>query len=435
MGKGRGIIYMTGGMVSVGYVPDGQGKGCVREERMALSHTPDDCRSFADFFREHKLTSERVILCIPRSRAIVRFINLPSQEERELQKMAGYELSGLFPYPPEEFVVAYTALEKLPDGYSRLMHVAVQRQVLQWHLDFVKWAGVRPDEVWVSTQALLIAFAQSHLCRGNCGLAHFDDGFVELIFCSDRKPVFSRVISYEADCGREAALVAEALRNSGFSPERLVTAGKAPAGFGFARSFSERFGCPVEQDDSISVTRGFIPAASSVSLDLLPPELRADKLQSARKRRLFILFGVVFLNFLFALNLLFVRMGSKRDYLYQLGERIRTIDGETASLQKKLSRLNAYRSSSGSGNHKLALLAGLAEVSPGQVLLRSLDMSGGEMKGSLMLSGRAIDADTVIRYVASLKESSLVSAADVSYISKRSIDSGGWVDFEIKAAY
>ncbi|MGE5308014.1 MAG: PilN domain-containing protein [Deltaproteobacteria bacterium] len=433
MARGSGVIYMTDGLIRVGFQPEGQREG-VREERMALTHSPDDCKRFAELLSSLKLRFDRLVLCVPRSRAILRFRYLPSHDDDELRKLAACEMDGLFPYRSEEFVSGYSVLERLPDGNSHVLFVAIQRQTLLWYLDFVKWGGVRPDEVWVSTRAVFNSFASSRDVRGTGCFIHVDDGFAELIFFKDRQIVYSRSVDPSSFDVSEIAVMAETLRHRGFVPRRLFAAGP-DGGATLVDACREALACPVERMDGFSPLRGCFVRDDMVGIDLLPSELKADKLTMERRKSALVLGAVVLLNIILAFNIMFVRESSKRDYLAGLTKKIARMDVQTTALQKKLSRLRAYESLSESGKFKLELLSELATVCPGQVLLRSLDIAGERQKGTMMVEGRAQDADSVLRFASALKDTKLITSADVSYINKRPLESGGWVDFEIKALY
>ncbi len=435
MVKGQGIVYMTEGAIRVGYRVDGPQEGPVAEDRMALSHTPDDCRRFAQFLAERKFVPERLVLCIPRARASVRFLRFPSQDEVEIRRMAAYELNSLFPLKPDEFVSGHAVTERLADGSVRLMFVAVQRQVIAWYLDFVKWAGIHPDEIWVSTQALCNSFLRSPRAGNTC-LAYADGSSVELMFFRGETLVFDRCVSVSGGVEGERAIMREMLAGRGYACDRVVAAGPDLAGAGeFISALGRELGCGVETEPGFSISGG-LPAEGErgMRLNLLPEELKAVKASSARRKQAALLAAAVLLNCILGLNLFFVRQSAKREYLAVLSGRIKTMDAQTVALRKKLSRLRSFEHSAGSGVHKLNLLSGLASVCPAQVLLRSLDISGEERNGTLIAAGKARDADTVLQFAAALKKTPSVSKADVSYISKRP-DAGGWVDFEIKAAY
>lgn len=435
MTKGPCIVYVTANYARIGWMADPPHAGQVVEARMARGDHSDDHRRFAELLEGAKVAPEYLILCVPRTRAAVRFLRFPSWDEREIQRMVEYELNTIFPYKAEEFVSGYALLEKLPGGYTQVIVTAALRSEIGKHIDFLKGARLRPDEVWVSTQALCRAFLARTYAGDSC-LVHADDGFAEVLCFRGGTLIFDRAVVADGDGGYETSVTLALLREMGFTCGRLIVAGTPGPGLEkYIRRLSGELGCAVEADPALSVINGLpVHPAADGRIDLLPQELKDGRISSARRKKCIVLAGVFLLNVFLLLNLVYVRQALQCRYLEYLSGRIRTMDAETTVLQGKLARLRQYDRAAGAGRYKLGLLCELAAACPAEALLDSLDIGGTLHNGTMTAAGKARDADAVLRFASALKGSGMVATADVNSISKRS-DSGGWVDFEIRARY
>jgi Tfp pilus assembly protein PilN len=56
----------------------------------------------AAFLDRHRLREARVMACLPREAALVRFLDLPAEAEPQLAKIVGYQLGSLHPYKDDQ---------------------------------------------------------------------------------------------------------------------------------------------------------------------------------------------------------------------------------------------------------------------------------------------------------------------------------------------
>ena len=128
-------------------------------------------------------------------------------------------------------------------------------------------------------------------------------------------------------------------------------------------------------------------------------------------------------------------MRGKEEYLSVLNSEIKKIDTQAFALEKKMVKIQIVRDHLDSGRLKLALLSGLYRLAPDGLYLNSLDISGQKSAGTMILTGKAPDSETVLKFGNALKNSALITKTDVTYITKKKTALEQTVDFEIRSNF
>ncbi len=114
-------------------------KGEESSETLALRGRPDE-----------------VILGLPRRAVVLRFLELPSIDERDLAGLLAYEIDRHLPFPPDEACYSFHVLE--PNGKkARVLLVAARKAEVESCIERVRRLGLRPTAVDVSALAALNA--------------------------------------------------------------------------------------------------------------------------------------------------------------------------------------------------------------------------------------------------------------------------------------
>jgi len=101
-----------------------------------------------------KIRPKTILSCLSRQFVTVRFLKLPSVKELEIEKMLEFQAARQLPVSIKDMATGYKILEKTQDGYSRVMLVMVQKNILSSHFDRLKSIGLVPDSVCLSTEAI-----------------------------------------------------------------------------------------------------------------------------------------------------------------------------------------------------------------------------------------------------------------------------------------
>ena len=396
-----------------------------------------------EFLKENKIDCEHLTLCIPRSQVSVRYVNLPSVDNKEIKRMIELELNNLLPYKPEELIFDQVIIERRSDGYSRVMPVAAQREVILRELSLFKQAGMLPDEIDISTVSLFNQFyEQKRDPAVNYLLINLEDNLLDILVVQKGKLAFSRGVKFRQGEGGQR-FIKEVKENiniqetKGIKIDKLVLSGRGIDLKILAQDLKQALSIKVELDEAICVTRG--PALRSkynaLNINLLPKEVESQKSIGKRQKSVLYLITLLVLNASLIANILFFKMRQRQEYLYLLQSEIKRIESEASLVQEKLLKTQVLKSYFNSGRLTLGLLSELYRIAPDGLYLTSLEIRGQSPSGVLVLTGQAKDTETVLKFTSLIKDSALIDQADVNYITKRQSLSEEVVDFEIRATF
>ena len=115
------------------------------EDRMA--------RTVEQLLAENRLKADGVVVSMPGLVVSVRIITLPFTDRRKISRVVPYEMEGYLPFSLEEVVISYHIL-KQAEGKTRLLVVALRKDLLKVHLEALAKVGVVPRVVDVDFMAL-----------------------------------------------------------------------------------------------------------------------------------------------------------------------------------------------------------------------------------------------------------------------------------------
>ncbi len=151
-----------------------------------------------------KLGGKRVWLGIANQRVVVRQVDLPAMEEKELRASLRYQIQEYIPIPVEEaeldvhVVSDYTA----DDGaqMQRLLLVAGHRDMISAHVEVANLAGLKPIGVDLNPFAVLRAMGEtSPLEQGNQVLVDAGAGVTNIVVHEQGIPTFVRILVMGSD--------------------------------------------------------------------------------------------------------------------------------------------------------------------------------------------------------------------------------------------
>jgi Tfp pilus assembly protein PilN len=99
---------------------------------------------------------DAVILGLPRREAVLRPVDLPSLDDKDLASLLAYEIERHIPFPAEEACYHYQRVKQKGEK-ATLMLAACRRADLERHLEAVGRLGLQPTAVEVSALAALNA--------------------------------------------------------------------------------------------------------------------------------------------------------------------------------------------------------------------------------------------------------------------------------------
>lgn len=465
----QSIIYIHGNFIRLCHaILEKSGRNILKEEKIDVSSLKKDTIAayITEFFKGNKIIPENVTLGIPRSQVSVKYLTLPASLDTEIKKMVEYELNNLFPFKPEELVVDYAVLKKAPKGYSELILFAAPRETILNHILTLEHAGISPDTISISTVSLFNQLYENNKPQANCLIIYFDDSCMEILFVNNNRLAFSRWINIKknttpADLIKEIELTAVVLKDKGESIDKIILGGNMHTCHSqqsegecvlpqddldrntrdlgnFAKELELALECKVRIDNSLDVSRGFAANTDNAALNinLLPENLKIKKTRSAKKKVLFHFIALLLLNLSLIVNIAYLNLKVKKEYLNQLKIELNKVAAPAFELQKKKFSAIMLKNYRNSNILVLKLLSEIYRIAPEKINLSMLDIGIRNASGIIVISGQAKDSETAINFSKAIQNSKLFMKADVKYIKKLSSSSDNQlVDFEINANF
>ncbi len=156
-----------------------------------------------------KLSGKRVWLGVANQRVVVRQVDLPAMEEKELRASLRYQVQEYIPIPVEEaeldvhIVSSYTTEDD--SEMQRLLLVAGHRDMISAHVEAATQAGLKPIGVDLNPFAVLRAMGEdSPFDDGNQVLVDAGAGVTNIIVHENGIPTFVRILVMGGDQITEA---------------------------------------------------------------------------------------------------------------------------------------------------------------------------------------------------------------------------------------
>lgn len=421
-------------------------------EAEAISSGIDDkklAERFNYVLKKLEYNRNPIIISLPRSQATCRYLKIPSQVPKEIERIISLQASSYLPYSPNELITGYQIISTDKEGYAYINLVIVYKDVIERYLKVIKELKTAKLTVGLSSYGLsnLYSYIKPEEL-GSVMLIESDSQQIELAIIFRRKLVFSRSFKLNRSQPNWENLFIEEIKKTCDAylkevameePAKIIVIGEEKASQELADILNKQAVLPVEVLSLNSISTyansfarliglglGQIPE----SLNLLPKEIKAETVNtSLRKERLklilFILGIILILGLGIAKNL-----HNKAGYLEHLKTELSKITKEARPLEEIEKRLKFIEARSQKEVSSLDMLYELHQVMPAQINLANLIY---EEDGEVILRGQAQELDFIFAFVAGLEKSTVFKNFDikVKYATKRKTTAGEIVDFEI----
>lgn len=159
------------------------------------------------FWRRNKFAGRRVLLGVANQKIVVRTMEFPVIDERELRAAVEFQAQEHIPIPVEEAVLDYQVTSTFvgEDGQSRqrILLVAAQRDMIRQFVEVARKAGLVVDGIDLQAFALARSLAPGFDLSATpppegepaMALVHIGSGITNLVVVAGDTPQFTRVIS------------------------------------------------------------------------------------------------------------------------------------------------------------------------------------------------------------------------------------------------
>ena len=135
-------------------------------------------RAINDAYSELGLTKARVAASVSGPTVIVRYIDMPSMTDDELEGAIRFEAEKVIPYNINEVELDAQKIEPLDGNRMRVLMVAVKKDLIDSQIKILSEAGLEPSIIDLDSFALANAFVNAGIDKESvCGLINI--GFVK----------------------------------------------------------------------------------------------------------------------------------------------------------------------------------------------------------------------------------------------------------------
>jgi Tfp pilus assembly protein PilN len=143
---------------------------------------------------------DAVVLGLPRREAILRPVELPSLDDKDLAGLLAYEIERHLPFPAEEACYHYQRMKQTGEK-ATVMLAAIRRGDVERHLEALGRVGLQPTAVEISALAALNAllYQQRHTKSELLCLVALDAQQAEVSAVQGQELLFSRALATTED--------------------------------------------------------------------------------------------------------------------------------------------------------------------------------------------------------------------------------------------
>jgi len=104
-----------------------------------------------------------LITAIPRNVAIIKYLQLPSLDKKEIQNMLPFEVEKTIPLSMDKVIFDYQVIDvdELNKAQSEIMVVVVKKDIVEEHLELLAEAGLKAEIIDITSLALQRAFVHN----------------------------------------------------------------------------------------------------------------------------------------------------------------------------------------------------------------------------------------------------------------------------------
>ena len=402
-------------------------------------------------------TPQKVLLNIPRHLVTARFLKIPSVDDREIDKIIKIESIKHLPYTDEKVIYWYRVIEKLEDGYSKVLLAIAQASVVNNFLDILNRASVSGVKLLsLSSEALYCWYALSREAeeKGSVMLVDLDQGRIDIDVIEENNLVFTRGAACSANdteriekiiqqikisistYQKELARIVSRIILTGAKPEidrccPALSAGlKLPVGV-----IDQTNNIPINEDvktpqeeTSFAELLGLALRSDSIKINLMPEDAMEDARIANTKNTLIATILLMALLATLVFGLLIKKAHDKYVYLASISGELKKMEPDIAVAKKMMKDVSVTRQIMARKPLAVDVFIEACGITPAGMSLSTLDFESGK---SLTARGTAPALGDVLRYVTILENSPYFEGVKVKYANKRMSENKEITDFEI----
>ncbi|MFA5319909.1 MAG: pilus assembly protein PilM [Candidatus Omnitrophota bacterium] len=414
----------------------------------------------AELFNLHKISPGRTTLCLQRSAVTVRNLHLPSQDPKEIAEMVELHMVRIVPYKKEEIIFSYRFLGVDEMGYGKVLLAIINIGAVRKQVNILEKAGLSIDRVSLSSYGVwkyaVTAYRGEFSAQDLYILLDVDHDFTDFIICNRDNFLFTRSINIGAKDIQAAPetgiskLIGE-LKQSliiffneelNRKPVRIFLGGADLVGH-FSSTIGSELNMPVTlfsadcpQNKAASGMRDVsfsgVAAVASVPEEdgffFMVPEIQIRKSLRDKIRLLLVLGSTVIYLLTIVCAVFLFRIYDRQNYLKELEEKAKTVEGDMGELFMKLDKIGFIRGYLAERKRPLSAVKQFFNAIPAEISVTAFDMDMQNVK----IRGRGPQLSDVYKFVTALEDSKYFKEVQTKYTRKKRTKDGEFTDFELE---
>lgn len=369
----------------------------------------------------------RDVLIIPRCRAVLRFIEIPSTHSSEIKNIVEYHAIKELPYAREEIVAGFRNIGSFKKGYSCIMLAIIKRQQIE---EMIARRKARPDSIRLETELLYLHLLKKGMVRhGKVRLIiNIQKDYSEIMIIDGVRPVFSRGLGGQKTLSEEinkSVISYKADRNNKEVEEAVIMHGLSLNKEDIKVCLEALFRIPVNfYEDKLDLSN----LELSLDIDLLPKEYIEERFNKENARQVFLTYFLLFIAIFMLASFFVFKIREKNKILLVFSDKTEKMRKDTDQLNIYLKKTKFIKYQKEEGERAINILKECYELKPQDIFLEGLD-SGDE--GVLYCKGMARDINSVFNFIKVLEKSKYFKKIEVKYAAKKKIGNLEFTDFSV----
>lgn len=437
-------------------------------KKLASESEKDIVEALRNIVGELKGHLGHLTVCIPRHKVTVRFLRFPTVNEKEIEGMVRLQSTKELPFSKEEIISDYLITEGTKDGYAKVALVIVHQDVINGYLDILRKAGLEPERITFSTEAILDWYEvvlRQEKSKGCAILIDLDIDNADIVICYNSHLGFTRGLSLGTSQLREDSdlknrLVEEIRRTiEGYTRlekvkkvEKILLGQAGEARESLKTYLEQEFNLPCEMlvplknltyqkevsavqcnlELSLLKVLGMVLAVKRRKLNLLPVNLQEkQKLKLGTKRvctALVLLIGIISLG----LGGFAKKIHDKQLRLFYLDREIKKTAPLALGIENMLKKIDLIETRRKIEGSSVDILHGLHNLVPEEISLSSFSYD--EENKVVTLQGISTVMSEIFKFINTLEKSAYFKNVQLKYVSEKEAKAGGFTNFKIECS-
>jgi len=381
--------------------------------------------------RNIKLDKEKGILVIPRHLVFIKFTDIPSTDESEIEKMIRFQVIKEIPYPKEETIISCKNLGSYRDGFSSLMVAIANKHMIQERMREKQLANIKTESIRLHSELLYLFLLERGVVSQDKVNLIIDVGkeHSEIMIIDKTRIKFSRGFKNSERFLEEIDRSVLAYERDKNNPKigNVIATYPSDVDIEDARPYIKgHFSIPVSfYEYSDDLEKLDLP----LEIDLMPKEVTSKNKKLQKKQEALVTFSLIgFIVVLFFIFLSF-KMYEKNRFLKMFSLKIDQMQPDIERLDTLLKKTEIVKDHEEKGRFIIEVLKRSYNLIPTDISISGLDYDGGE---SIFYKGASKDMSFILAFVKRLEKSGYFEKVEVKYATKKKVKGEEFTDFNIQ---